>query len=77
MFEVFVALAMMVISYAITSAMTPKAKDPTAGQLDVPTAGEGDNIPVVFGTVVIKDANVIWYGDSSTTEIVKSGGGKK
>lgn len=76
MFEIFVALAMMVVSYAISAAMQPSPQRAVAGSLDVPTADEGGNISVVFGTVMIKDCNVIYYGDPKTTAI-KSDGGKK
>ena len=36
-------------------------------------------LPVLFGTRVIRQANVVWYGDVKTTEIRQSSGsgGKK
>ncbi len=67
--SLFQAFATLIVSYAIQSLTQPKAATPQAGQLDVPTAREGDNIPVVFGTVVIKESNVIWYGDAKTIPI--------
>ena len=68
------AVVMMVVSYAITIPMQPKPQNAIAGRLDVPTATAGDNIPVVFGTVLIKQVNIIDYGDARTTPIkTKSG----
>ena len=37
----------------------------------VPTAQEGKNIPVLFGTRRISGPNVCWYGDIGTTPIKK------
>ena len=57
----------------------PKPVSPTPGNLDVPVAESGKPIPVLFGTRVIRQANVVWYGDVKTTEIRQSSGsgGKK
>jgi hypothetical protein len=70
------ALVMMVVSYAIQVAMTPKPQQPTSGSLEVPTPAAGATVPVIFGTNIIKSSNVIWYGDASV-EAIKSKGGKK
>lgn len=71
-----VAIIMAAVSYAITLAMMPKPEKPIAGQLDVPVAKEGENVPVCFGENVVKQSNVIWYGDAGTSPI-KTKGGKK
>jgi hypothetical protein len=42
----------------------------------VPVAEEGRPIPVVFGTVTVTGANVLWYGDLRSTPIQKKGGKK-
>jgi hypothetical protein len=63
-----ISLVMMAISYALMpKPPTPKA----AGLADVqaPTAEAGRPIPVVFGTVMLRGSNVLWYGDLSTTDI--------
>ncbi|WP_281686699.1 hypothetical protein [Pseudomonas citronellolis] len=73
--QLAIAVAMMVISYAMTASMNQSMK-PEAGSLDIPTADEGDNVPVVFGENLLKNSNVIWYGDPKITKI-KSKGGKK
>lgn len=67
--QILVSFVMMIVSYAIQAAMAPKPKPPQAGQLDTPTAQEGDSIPVIFGTILIKQSNIIWYGDARTTPI--------
>jgi hypothetical protein len=57
----------------------PKPKPPKPGKLEdfaIPKATEGDVIGKVFGTVMIEDASVGWYGDLKTTAI-KSKSGKK
>lgn len=71
--QIVYALVMMVASYAI-SYYTAKRnrqsrKDAEVGHIDVPTSEEGRNIYVVFGTVLLKDANIIDYFDPKTEEI--------
>lgn len=69
-----VVVATMVISYGVAMMNQPKPPKVLAGQLDVPTAEEGGEIGVCFGENIIKQSNVVWYGDPSTTKIkTKSG----
>ncbi len=70
------AIVMLVISYAITMSMQPKPQKPVAGQLEIPSAEQGSNVPVCFGENIVKQSNVIWYGDASVQPI-KTKGGKK
>ncbi|MCH9691041.1 MAG: hypothetical protein K0U59_03075 [Gammaproteobacteria bacterium] len=73
------AIAVMIVSVLVQYALQPKAPRPQASELkdfDAPTADEGRPVPVVFGTVLIRSANVVWYGDLRTTPI-RSKGGKK
>lgn len=70
------AVISAVISYGISALTAPKAKGAEAGQLDVATAEEGETIPVCFGENIIKQPNVVWYGDASTVAIHSSGGKK-
>lgn len=74
--NIFVALIMMVVSYLIQMAIQPKPETPKPGKLDVPVAEEGGNIPVVFGTVMIKSSNIIGSGNAKTVPIKKSSGKK-
>src|SRR5690606_36501010 len=72
-------LAVLSVSVLIQYALQPKPPQPPSAELkaiDAPTADEGRPVPVVFGTVLVKSANVVWYGDLRTTPI-KSKGGKK
>lgn len=73
--EILGYLAVLIISSVISYAMMPKppaAQPPSEiSDFDVPTAEEGRPIPVVFGTVKIKGANVLWYGDFYTLPITK------
>lgn len=76
--QIITSLIMMVISAALRpSTQVQAATDQQPGKLDVPTPEEGRSVPVIFGTVIVKSANVAWYGDSSTTAITSQGGGKK
>lgn len=77
--QLIYAFVMMVISFALQMIMTPKRNsnnNVTEGTLNVPTATEGKTIPVVFGTVLIKDANVVDYFDITNTPIKNEGRGK-
>lgn len=70
-------LAIFIVSMILSIALAPKPPKPAPASIqdfDVPTAEEGRPIPVVFGTVLITGANVIWYGDLRTSPIkTKSG----
>lgn len=73
------AIVVLIASVLVQYALRPKPPRPPAAELkdfDAPTADEGRPIPVVFGTVLVKSANVVWYGDLRTTPI-RSKGGKK
>lgn len=70
-----VFLVAMVASYA----MMPKpqtAKPAGLGDIQAPTAEDGREIPVLFGTRDLKGPNVVWYGDFRSVPIKKKGGGK-
>ena len=70
-------LLLSAIAYALSP--RPKTETPRAAGLDdlsVPTAEEGRPIPVVFGTVLIRGANVVWAGDLKVDPIRRKGGKK-
>lgn len=76
--QLVIALAMMAISYALTP--KPRNTTPTAAGLDdfdAPTTDEGREIPVVFGTVLLRGPNVTWFGDLEVEPIIRKSGGKK
>lgn len=62
-------LAVLAISLAFSVASTllmPKPKAAKSGSVDDladPTAEAGRELPVPFGTVLIKSANVLWFGE--------------
>ncbi|MER9309786.1 hypothetical protein NKI51_10750 [Mesorhizobium australicum] len=61
-----------ILSYALQLALTPKpqnAKPKSLEDFQAPTAEEGREIPVVFGTSDIADPNVTWYGDLGRSAI--------
>lgn len=57
-------LVIAIILIAITILLMPKPKQipDTSKEMDDPTASAGIPIPVVFGTLRIKDLNVLWFG---------------
>lgn len=72
-------IAIFVVALVIGVAMAPKPQtSPPAGLGDIqaPTAEEGREIPVLFGTKDVKGPNVVWYGDFQS-KAVKAKGGKK
>lgn len=74
-----IQLALLVISYFVSAALAPKPPQPKPAALedfDIPVAEEGKAIPVVFGEVILKSPNLMWYGDLRSTAIKKKGGKK-
>lgn len=68
-----------VAAMAISFALMPKPTAPKPaglGDIQVPTAEEGREIPVLFGTRDIKGPNVVWYGDLRVVPVKKKGGKK-
>jgi hypothetical protein len=62
---VIIALTINVVSALL--APRPKQPAPEAVQeLEAPTAEAGRVIQKVFGRKIIKDPNIVWYGDIST-----------
>lgn len=70
------AVVMMIVSHVLTAITAPKPEKPKPGTLEVPTTDENKPIGVVFGSVLIKDANVMWSGDASTKPITTRAGKK-
>jgi hypothetical protein len=72
----FVAAA--VVSYSLAP-KPPEQRPPAVRDVEVPTAEAGKPIPVVFGTILLKSPNIVWYGDLKYKAIKKKsgGGGKK
>lgn len=59
-----VALAINIIAYIIMP--KPKTPKPDAAKaLEDPTAEAGKPVSVPFGSLTIKDPNVLWFGEKS------------
>jgi hypothetical protein len=67
-----------VASMVIGELLRPKPKGPQNAQsagfdsVQFPTAQEGRVVPVVWGTQLIKGANLLWYGDYQPFPIIKT-----
>ena len=72
-------LLWFVITSILSYALQPKPPAPKPASLQdvqAPTADDGREIPVVFGTVWVRGPNLLWYGDLYTQAIRKCGGKK-
>jgi hypothetical protein len=72
-------VAIWVATAVLSYVLRPKqdaAKPKPVTTLDYPTAEEGREIPVLFGTRDITSQTIVWYGDLKT-KAIKSSGGKK
>lgn len=68
-----------VVSLVVTYSMMPKPQTQPPrglGDVKVPTAEEGREIPVLFGTRDIDGPNIVWYGDFRVLAVKKKGGKK-
>ena len=72
-YQFIVAIVMMVISMAMSyysaRRMNKGRGDSSPANPDIPTAQEGANIPVVFGTILIKNPQVTDYFNPKTEEV--------
>lgn len=65
--QIVIAVALAVISYALTP--KPKKQQPQATRdSDDPTAQAGRPIPVVFGTINVKGGNILYFTDKGKVE---------
>lgn len=72
-------IALFVASFIVSYLMAPKPqtqKPPGIGEVETPTAEEGREISVLFGTRDINSANNVWFGNVKTVAIKKKGGKK-
>ena len=54
-----------------------KSEEEPAQQLEMPTVEEGKNIPVLFGSRMIKNPQIVWWGDVHIVKVPAPKGGKK
>ncbi len=67
------------VAALVSVALAPKPPEPKPASLSevyAHTAEEGRPIPVGFGTVLLRDSNVVWYCDLEADPIKKKGGRK-
>lgn len=71
-------IAVFIVSLVLSFAMPrPHVDQPAALQtVTAPTAQVGKEIGVLFGTRLLEDPNVVWYGAVRTVPIKKKGGKK-
>lgn len=72
-----IGLALNIIAYLIMP--KPKAPKPEAAKDgENPVAEAGKPLPVLSGSLTIKELNILWYGEKSTQiRTIKEKGGKK
>ncbi len=71
-------VATTVLSALLAPRQKPQNTQPgQIGDRDIPMASRDAPIPVLFGTRVLSQPNVVWWGDVTVTPIQRSGGGKK
>ena len=64
----FVPILINIALMVVTTLLAPKPKQPKPAavkDLESPTAEAGREVMVVFGTLTIKDPNVLWSGDKA------------
>lgn len=71
-----ISLIMSAISYALMP-KPPKPQNAVVGEVKIPEPPKGKPVPVVFGTVWIKNPGVIYYGNKRTEAIKSEKVGKK
>lgn len=67
-------IAVFIVALVVAYAMAPKPQNAKPMGLDditTPTAEEGREIGVLFGTRLIEGSNLVWYGDLRTEAIRK------
>ena len=63
-----------IVSAVISWALAPRQRIPDAqpgqiGDRDIPIASQDAPIPVLFGTRVLSQPNVVWWGDVTVSPI--------
>lgn len=71
----YIVYAILLILAYVLAPKPPPPEDAQVQQGEVPTANANEAIPVIFGTVRIKQPNVVWWG-AARTEAIYSKSGK-
>ena len=68
----FTMLAIIIVMSIITFLLTPKPKieklKPET-EITAPETEVGKPLPVIFGTVILRNANVVWFGNLKIKKI--------
>lgn len=73
----YVVVWVAALAAAYSMMPKPQSQPPAGlGDIKVPTAEEGREIPVLFGTRDIDGPNVVWYGHFKAVAVRKKGGKK-
>lgn len=69
--QVVIALVAAFAAYALTPKTKQKTDTLRPQDITTPTVTAGTPIQVVFGRVRIRNPNILWFGNQSTTQIKK------
>jgi hypothetical protein len=69
-------IVVMVVAVAMAQPKSQNMAPAGFDEIQAPTAEEGREIPVLFGTRDMSGPNVVWYGDLKTVPVRKKGGKK-
>lgn len=73
----YVVVFIVALVAAVAFQPKPQSAPPAGlGDFKVPTAEEGREIPVLFGTRALEGPNIVWYGHLRTVAVKKKGGKK-
>lgn len=67
-------VVMILLSDILAPSPEDQAKRGNIQSIDFPTATEGRPIPIVYGTVVLKSLNMLWYGDLKSKAVTDETG---
>lgn len=65
MWNIIFYLIVIILAIYLSSSKKggPEPRPASLEDVEAPTADQGRAIPVVFGTMVVKAPNIVWYGD--------------
>jgi hypothetical protein len=69
--QLIIAIVLAAISYALTPKPKQQSSQAKPADLSTPTVSAGRPLPVLFGTVLLQDPNVLHIGEKITTPVVK------
>ncbi len=75
--NIWIQLAIMVISALISYAMRPKVEGPKPQESTIPQVQDGKSIVRIYGTVWVDDSIILAWSTKIPPEPIKKKGGKK